>query len=71
MHANTKGEWRVIKHNSGKNLTYVEAFLRETVGRLVSTLPLMIGYFIVLFRDDRRAFHDMMVGSQVLHDPKN
>ncbi len=62
---------RVINSETGKNLTYGEAFMREVFGKLISALPLLIGYIVAAFRDDKKAFHDMIFKTQVLQQEKN
>ena len=56
---------RVINSETGKNLSYNEAFLREAIGKLISTLPLFFGYIIAAFRNDKKTFHDMIFNTQV------
>ncbi len=58
---------RVINSENGKNLTYLEAFLREAFGKLISALPLFIGYLMAAFRGDKKALHDLIFKTQVLH----
>jgi uncharacterized RDD family membrane protein YckC len=36
------------------------------VGYIVSTLPFLIGFFMVLFRSDRRALHDLLADTAVI-----
>ena len=56
---------RVVNSETGKNLSYNEAFLREAIGKLISFLPLLAGYIIAAFRDDKKTFHDMIFNTQV------
>ena len=40
--------------------------MRNTLGRfVVNIIPFYIGYFIGLFKADRRCIHDMMSGTMV------
>ena len=39
--------------------------LRRLVGMLLAALPLFAGYFLILFRDDRRGLHDLIAHSMV------
>ena len=57
---------RVVNSETGKNLSYNEAFLREAIGKLISLLPLFIGYIVAGFREDKKTFHDMIFNTQVL-----
>ena len=47
-----------------------KAGLRETVGKFVSAIVLLIGYLMAAFRQDKRALHDFLFSSQVTHEPK-
>lgn len=40
--------------------------LRETIGRFLSAVVLLIGYLRGLFAEDSRTFHDMLAGTQVV-----
>lgn len=58
---------RVLDSSTGANLTLKQAILREFLARLLSGLLLLgIGYFIAAFREDRKALHDLLAGTQVL-----
>jgi uncharacterized RDD family membrane protein YckC len=57
---------RVVNVKDGTRLTWGQAIARETVGKILSGVLLGIGYFMVAFRGDKRAMHDLLVGSQVL-----
>jgi uncharacterized RDD family membrane protein YckC len=50
--------------------SYAIAYLRESVGKYISSLILLIGYLVALFRDDHRALHDLAFGTQVVNQPK-
>lgn len=43
--------------------------LRETVGKLVSGIILLIGYIMAAFTDRKRALHDMISGTVVIYNP--
>ena len=58
---------KVVDAQSGAHLSYLTAFLRETVGKLISALPFLLGFWIVAFRDDKRTFHDLIFKTQVVH----
>ena len=36
-------------------------------GYIISTIPFFIGFFMVLFRKDRRALHDLLSDTAVIH----
>lgn len=62
---------RVQNVTTGKNLTFMQGAIRDALGKLVSGLVLGIGYFMVAFRADKRALHDLMIDSCVVRIPKN
>lgn len=57
---------RIVKKDQNVNLDIGQLFLRETLGRLISTLPLMLGYVWVSWDKERRSFHDMISGTRVV-----
>ncbi len=61
---------RISSHDTGTNISYMRAGLRETLGKFVSGIILSIGYLMAAFRQDKRALHDFMFGTQVTHEPK-
>lgn len=50
----------------GSKIGFGIAFLRM-LASIVSSLTLGIGYLIVAFRDDKRALHDLIVGTRVIY----
>ncbi|MDB6024959.1 MAG: hypothetical protein JWM68_1182 [Verrucomicrobiales bacterium] len=50
----------------GSPIGYQLAFLRW-LGERLSDLTCYIGYLFVAFRDDKRAMHDLIVGTQVIY----
>lgn len=61
---------KVVSASTGQNLTFAFGGLRDTVGKLISTMILMIGYIMAGVREDKRALHDLMFDSQVLQRVK-
>jgi len=57
---------KVVSTETGKNLTFWKAGLRDTVGKGISSIILAIGYLMAAFRDDKKALHDIMFNSQVI-----
>lgn len=56
----------VVVSTDGSRPTLQQVILRNTIGRLCSNLvPFYIGYFIGLFREDRRCLHDLIAGTMV------
>jgi len=56
----------VVNFEDNGVLTNKQMIIRY-VGYIISTLPFLIGFFMVLFRRDRRALHDLLSGSAVIH----
>lgn len=64
----------IYDEHTGQPLTPGKAFFREAVGKLISAIPFFIGYFVALFRDDRRALHDLLFDTRVVRNitpPRN
>lgn len=57
---------RVQKTDTGENLNYVEAFLREVVGRILSSVVLFLGYFWMLWDKNKQTWHDKIANSIVV-----
>ncbi len=56
----------VPQANEKRPLSWGQVFMREIVGKTVSSIPLFLGYLWVRFRPDQRAWHDMMSGTKVV-----
>ena len=61
---------RIAHADTGTNLTYWRAFFRETFGKMLSSIVLGIGFLLVVFRQDKRALHDLLFNTQVTYEPK-
>ena len=57
---------KVQNVNTGANLNLVEAVLREFVGRILSGLPLALGYFWMLWDPKKQTWHDKLAKSVVV-----
>lgn len=57
---------RVVDQQTGTKMTWIQVILREFIGKFLSAIVLMIGFIIAGVRSDKRALHDLMVGTQVL-----
>lgn len=55
-----------IVRTDGSPLGYTYALLRF-LGKIVSDLTCYIGYLMVAFREDKRALHDLIVGTRVIY----
>ena len=56
---------RVIDLSTGGRLTYGSAFLRQVV-KIVSAIPLALGYLWMLWDGERQTWHDKAAGSVVV-----
>lgn len=61
---------QVVKSDTGRFLTYWQAFFRESIGKLISGLVLGFGFLIAAFRADHRALHDMIFDTRVIEKPR-
>ncbi len=57
---------KIVDAGGNVDLGIGQLFLRETIGRLASTLPLMLGYAWVSWDKERRTFHDMIAKTRVV-----
>lgn len=60
-----------LKRTDGNNVTLLNTFLREVIGFhligiLTLGLSLIISIFMVIFREDKRAIHDIIGGTYVV-----
>lgn len=55
-----------VIHNDGSEVGYGQAFVRETIGKMISYLLLCIGYLMVAFRRDKRGLHDLLASTRVI-----
>ncbi len=47
-------------------VSYGQAFIRETIGKFISGIVLGIGYLMVALRRDKRGLHDLMADTKVI-----
>lgn len=57
---------RIVCLPHAQNPSYKTAFVRDLFGKMLSALPFCVGYLMVLFRQDRRALHDLVGDTLVL-----
>jgi len=57
---------RIVTKSHSTDLSLQQLLLRETVGRLLSGIPLCLGYVWVSFNDERKTFHDMIADTRVV-----
>jgi len=56
---------RVVDVTTGAKLTFGRAIFRELIGKVVSTIPLAIGWGMAFMRQDTRALHDLAASTVV------
>jgi len=56
---------RVIR-TDGSSIGYGKAFVREVIGKFISSILLMIGYLLVAFDAKKQGLHDKMAGTYVV-----
>ncbi len=56
----------VVSFDGAPELTNKQMITRS-IGYIVSILPLMIGFFMVAFREDKRALHDLLADTAVIY----
>ena len=57
---------RIVREDHSLDLSIGQLFFRETVGRLLSTLPFFLGYLWVSWDKERKTFHDMLAKTRVV-----
>lgn len=57
---------KVVRKEDGQAPGYLKAFLREIVGKFISSLILALGYFWVIWDKEKQAWHDKIAGTYVI-----
>ncbi len=57
---------RVVKAD-GRPVDWLTAFMREVVGKTLSTLALGVGYLWAFFHPKRQTWHDLIADTLVVH----
>jgi uncharacterized RDD family membrane protein YckC len=52
--------------DTGQNLDVISAILREVVGKFISSLILLLGYFWMLWDPKKQTWHDKIAKSVVV-----
>lgn len=61
-----------VTAEDGSRLSLGRIIFRETIGKIISTITLLIGYIMAAFTAKKQALHDLMVKSVVVYkDPAN
>lgn len=55
----------VFNVRTGSRPSFGDGFFRDGVFKLLSLIPLGLGYLMVVFRSDKRALHDLLAQTQV------
>ena len=58
---------KIVDAKTHKDISNKEAITRS-LGYIPSTLLLGIGFFMIAFRKDKRALHDLLAGTAVIYD---
>ena len=58
---------KVVDSTTGIHLNYWQTFFRETIGKFLSGIILLIGFIMAGIRQDKKALHDILFNTQVLH----
>ena len=58
-----------VVRTSGDSIGYFRAFAREFLGKILSALPVGLGFFWMLISRRKRAWHDALVDSEVIFTP--
>lgn len=61
---------KIVDYKTHEDIDNTQAITR-TFGYIVSTLALLIGFFMVAFRKDKRGLHDLLAGTVVIYDEEN
>ena len=57
---------KVIRKEDGQVPGYMKAFLREVVGKFISTLVFGLGFFWMIWDKDKQTWHDKIAGTVVI-----
>ena len=57
---------RVVK-SDGRPVDWFTAFMREVVGKILSSLPLDLGFLWAFFHPKRQTWHDLIANTLVVH----
>ena len=58
---------KIVDAKTLQDIDNTQAVTRS-IGYIVSTLALLIGFFMVAFRKDKRGLHDLLAGTVVIYD---
>jgi len=55
-----------VVDESGQKAGFLKVLIRETIGKVVSAIVLLLGYIWILFDDKRQGWHDKIGGTFVV-----
>ena len=55
-----------VQDENGNKPTLKQVLLREVVGKIISTIILLIGYLWILWDPKKRGWHDYIAGTYVI-----
>ena len=58
-----------VVSRAGQRLRTFRVLVRETIGKLVSWIPIMLGFFWIGFSRSKRGWHDYIAGTRVMRSP--
>ena len=58
---------KIVDAKTFEDITNVQAITRS-LGYIVSTIPFLLGFLMVAVRKDKRALHDLLAGTVVVHE---
>ncbi len=58
-----------VRSRADEPIGFRRALVRETIGKFVSTAPLLLGFVWVALSRKKRAWHDRLTGTIVIQDP--
>lgn len=58
---------KVVSKN-GKPVSFIQALLRETIGKWISMIPFELGYLWAIWDPEKLTWHDKIMGTKVLTD---
>ncbi len=58
---------KIVDFETFEDIDNKQAITRS-IGYIISIMPLLLGFLMVAFREDKRALHDLLAGTAVIYD---
>jgi uncharacterized RDD family membrane protein YckC len=58
---------KIVDAKTFDDITNKQAITR-LLGYIISTIPFLLGFFIITFRKDKRSFHDLLTETAVIYN---